>query len=92
LFTKRGRRGAAVSALAIVTVSLPRTGTFEGTPIAETMQQKGAASRCGLLIIDLRNGDIVQWLWLRGEVTELFDVGVFRISVVRAVSVLTRQV
>jgi protein O-GlcNAc transferase len=56
------------------------------------MQQKGAASRCGLLIIDLRNGDIVQWLWLRGDVTELFDVGVFRISVVRAVSVLTRQV
>lgn len=40
------------------------------------MKVNGAAPRCGLLIIDLRNGDIVQWYRFRGDVTELFDVGV----------------
>jgi uncharacterized protein (TIGR03032 family) len=70
-------RGLAfVSHYAVVTVSLPRSGTFEGTPIAQAMKTKGATSRCGLLVIDLRNGDIVQWLWLRGDVKELFDVGI----------------
>jgi hypothetical protein len=29
-----------------------------------------------LLVIDLHNGDIVQWFRFRGDVTELFDVGV----------------
>jgi hypothetical protein len=29
-----------------------------------------------LLVIDLRNGDIVQWFRFRGDITELFDVGV----------------
>jgi hypothetical protein len=28
------------------------------------------------LVIHLRNGDIVQWFRFRGDVTELFDVGV----------------
>jgi len=28
-----------------------------------------------LLVIDLRNGDIVQWFRFRGDITELFDVG-----------------
>jgi uncharacterized protein (TIGR03032 family) len=70
-------RGLAfVSHYAVVTVSLPRSGTFEGTPIAQAMKANGATPRCGLLVIDLRNGNIVQWLWLRGDVTELFDVGV----------------
>jgi hypothetical protein len=35
-----------------------------------------AAPGCGLLVIDLRNGDIVQWFRFRGDVTELFDVGI----------------
>ena len=29
-----------------------------------------------VLIVDLTNGDIVEWLWLGGDVTELFDVAV----------------
>jgi protein O-GlcNAc transferase len=46
------------------------------SPLAEAMKTKGATERSGLLVIDLRSGDIVQWFWLRGDVTELFDVGV----------------
>jgi uncharacterized protein (TIGR03032 family) len=65
-----------VSHYAVVTVSLVRSGTIDDSPLVETMRDKGAANRSGLLIIDLRNGDIVQWFWLRGDVTELFEVGV----------------
>jgi uncharacterized protein (TIGR03032 family) len=70
-------RGMAfVSHYAVVTVSLSRHANFGGLPIDATMKANGAAPRCGILIIDLRNGDIVQWFRFRGDVTELFDVGV----------------
>jgi uncharacterized protein (TIGR03032 family) len=70
-------RGLAfVSHYAVVTVSLPRRGTFEGLPMEQTMKANGAVPRCGLLVVDLRNGDIVQWFRLIGDVTELFDVGI----------------
>jgi uncharacterized protein (TIGR03032 family) len=69
-------RGIAfVSHYAVVTVSLPRHGTFEGLPIEQTIRANGTGPRCGLLVIDLRSGDIVEWYRLRGEVSELFDVG-----------------
>jgi uncharacterized protein (TIGR03032 family) len=70
-------RGMAfVSHYAVVTVSLPRHANFGGLPIDATMKANGAAPRCGILVIDLRNGDIVQWFRFRGDITELFDVGV----------------
>jgi uncharacterized protein (TIGR03032 family) len=70
-------RGMAfVSHYAVVTVSLSRHANFGGLPIDATMKANGASPRCGLLVIDLRNGDIVQWFRFRGDVTELFDVGV----------------
>ncbi len=70
-------RGMAfVSHYAVVTVSLPRHANFGGLPLDATMKASRAAPRCGLLVIDLRNGDIVQWFRIRGEVKELFDVGV----------------
>jgi uncharacterized protein (TIGR03032 family) len=72
-------RGMAfVSHYAVVTVSLSRHANFGGLPINATMKANGASPRCGLLVIDLRNGDIVQWYRFRGDVTELFDVGVIR--------------
>jgi uncharacterized protein (TIGR03032 family) len=64
-----------VSHYAIVTVSLPRHANFGGLPLDDAMKASGAMPRCGLLVIDLRNGDIVQWFRFRGDVTELFDVG-----------------
>jgi uncharacterized protein (TIGR03032 family) len=70
-------RGMAfVSHYAVVTVSLSRHANFGGLPIDATMKANGASPRCGILVIDLRNGDIVQWFRFRGDVTELFDVGV----------------
>ena len=29
---------------------------------------------CGLLIIDIRNGDVIEWVRFDGDVKELFDV------------------
>jgi uncharacterized protein (TIGR03032 family) len=70
-------RGLAfVSHYAVVTVSLPRHRDFGGLPLDKVLKDNGAAARCGMIVIDLHNGDIVQWFWLRGDVTELFDVGV----------------
>lgn len=70
-------RGVAfVSHYAVVSLSLPRYADFGGLPLDQAMKARGAAPRCGLLIIDLRHGDIVQWFQLRGDVTELFDVGI----------------
>lgn len=70
-------RGLAfVSDYAVVTVSLPRRGSFGDLPIADALRNNGTGPRCGLLIIDLNNGDIVQWFRLRGDINELFDVGI----------------
>ncbi|WP_051335268.1 DUF4915 domain-containing protein [Methylocapsa acidiphila] len=61
---------------AILTISLPRIAAFNGLAVAEQMRARGATPWRGLLIVDLRNGDIVEWWRLEGDVTELFDVGV----------------
>jgi uncharacterized protein (TIGR03032 family) len=68
-------RGLAfVSHYAVLAVSLPRHGNFDVLPLGQAMQTKGTAARSGLLVVDLRNGDIVHWCWLRGGITELFDI------------------
>ncbi|WP_244629091.1 DUF4915 domain-containing protein [Methylocella tundrae] len=70
-------RGLAfVDHYAVLTISLPRGVALDGLPVADTMRKRGATPWRGLIIVDLRNGDIVQWLRLEGDVTELFDVGV----------------
>lgn len=58
-----------------VVVSLPRHANFGGLPLDAKMKVSGAESHCGVLVIDLRNSDIVQWFHFTGKVTELFDVG-----------------
>ncbi|MBE9129181.1 MULTISPECIES: TIGR03032 family protein [unclassified Coleofasciculus] len=71
-------RGLAFSGdFAIVGLSKPRENkTFSGLVLSERLQSKQAEPRCGLLVIDLRSGDIVHWLRIEGIVTELYDVAV----------------
>jgi uncharacterized protein (TIGR03032 family) len=71
-------RGLAFSGdFAIVGLSKPRENkTFSGLALDERLQSKQAEPRCGLLVIDLRSGDIVHWLRIEGIVTELYDVAV----------------
>ncbi len=59
---------------AIATLSKPRHLTFQGLPLQDRLNQKGAEPQCGLQIIDLRTGSISEWLRLDGTlVTELYD-------------------
>jgi uncharacterized protein (TIGR03032 family) len=71
-------RGLAFSGdTAIVTMSLPRGDrSFEGLAIEKTLAKTGASARCGLVVIDLKTGDLAHWLRIEGPVQELFDVAV----------------
>jgi uncharacterized protein (TIGR03032 family) len=61
---------------AIVTVSLPRDGTFKGLELEDSIRAREGEPWCGIYIVNLRSGDIVQWIRLEGFIKELFDVGV----------------
>jgi uncharacterized protein (TIGR03032 family) len=69
-------RGLAFAGdFAVLTISLPRWGnSFEALKIAEMMKARGAAPWRGVQIVNLRNGDILDWMRLEGDITELFDV------------------
>jgi uncharacterized protein (TIGR03032 family) len=69
-------RGLAfIGSYAIVGVSLARDNrTFQGLPLDQALAARGAEPRCGIMIIDTRTGDIVEWLRIEGVVRELFDV------------------
>ncbi len=71
-------RGLAfVGPYAVVGLSLARENrTFQGLPLDAALATRGAEPRCGLLVIDTRNGDTVEWLRIEGVVRELFDVAV----------------
>jgi len=58
---------------AVVTLSLPRTGRFQGLALDDELAKRKAVPWCGLLIIDIRNGDVVEWVRFEGDVKELFD-------------------
>ncbi|MFG1479800.1 TIGR03032 family protein [Xanthobacter sp. V4C-4] len=59
---------------AIVTLSLPRNLSFAGLPLEEEIARRGGAAWCGVQIINLATGDVVEWIRLDGAIRELFDV------------------
>lgn len=62
---------------AVVGLSRPRHDhTFGGLALDDELRQRGAEARCGLQIIDLRSGAVVEWVRMEGMVTELYDVAV----------------
>lgn len=61
---------------AIVGLSLPRNGSFSGLQLDDELKKRDAEPWCGVQVVNLKSGDIVQWIRLEGEVTELFDVSV----------------
>ncbi|MGB5959674.1 MAG: TIGR03032 family protein [Coleofasciculaceae cyanobacterium] len=69
-------RGCAfVGNFAIIGTSKAReNSTFSGLALDENLRLRDAEPRCGLLVIDLRTGDIVHWLRIEGVVEELYDV------------------
>jgi uncharacterized protein (TIGR03032 family) len=68
-------RGLAIHAgHAIVTLSKPRDGGFKGLLLDGEMKGRDAEPWCGVMIVNLASGDIVEWIRLEGHITELFDV------------------
>jgi uncharacterized protein (TIGR03032 family) len=59
---------------ALVTVSKPRNGTFAGLALDAALAERDAEAWCGVLVVNLASGDIVEWIKLEGFITELFDV------------------
>jgi uncharacterized protein (TIGR03032 family) len=71
-------RGLAFSGnYAVVGLSRPRHDrTFGGLALDEELARRTAEARCGLQVIDLATGDVVQWVRLEGMVSELYDIAV----------------
>ena len=69
-------RGLAfIGDFAVVGLSRPRGNkTFSGLALDDNLTERDAEARCGLLVIDLRSGDIVHWVRIGGVVEELYDV------------------
>ncbi len=62
---------------AIVGLSRARENrTFQGLALDENLIRHDADARCGLAIINLGTGDIVEWVRIEGVIDELFDVAV----------------
>jgi uncharacterized protein (TIGR03032 family) len=56
---------------AIVGLSKPRENSL---PLEDNLKAKQIQARCGLLVIDLRSGDIIHALQIEGIISELYDV------------------
>ena len=70
-------RGLAIhNGHAVVTVSLPREGAFSGLALQDELAKRDGEPWCGICIVDLRSGDLVEWIRLDGAIRELFDVAV----------------
>jgi len=61
---------------AIVTVSKPRDGAFAGLELQDALKARDGEAWCGVLIIDLREGSLVEFIRMDGQIQELFDVAV----------------
>lgn len=59
---------------ALVTISKPRDGSFKGLPLEQELARRDGEAWCGLLVINLAHGEIVEWVKLEGAIAELFDV------------------
>jgi len=58
-----------------VGLSLSRHGgTFSGLHLDDALAEHHASARCGLQVIDLRDGSLVHHLRINGVVEELYDV------------------
>lgn len=69
-------RGLAfVGDYAVVGLSRPRhEPTFSGLALENNLNAKQVEPRCGLLVIELATGDVVQWLRFEEPIRELYDV------------------
>lgn len=59
---------------AIVTISKARDGSFKELPLQGILERRGRQAECGVLIVDLARGEIVESIFFDGKVAEMFDI------------------
>ena len=60
--------------VAAVGLSKPRNQRFEGLALDDALRQRDADPWCGVQIVSLANGDVLNWIRFEGEIGEVFDV------------------
>lgn len=61
---------------AFIGLSKPRYERFEGLDLDQRLRESGSEAYCGVQIIDIDQGAVVEWIRLEGAVTELYDIAV----------------
>jgi uncharacterized protein (TIGR03032 family) len=68
---------AMIDRFAVVGLSRTRENrTFSGLELDENLERHNIEPRTAIMVVDLKTGDAVQWLEIRGFVNELYDVTV----------------
>jgi hypothetical protein len=57
-----------------VGLSKPRNQRFEGLQLDEELKKRDAEPWCGVQIVSLTNGDVLNWIRFEGDITEIFDI------------------
>ncbi|MDE2407544.1 MAG: TIGR03032 family protein [Xanthomonadaceae bacterium] len=60
--------------VAAVGLSKPRNQRFEGLQLDDELKQRDAEPWCGVQIISLVNGDVLNWIRFDGDMGEIFDI------------------
>jgi uncharacterized protein (TIGR03032 family) len=60
--------------VAAVGLSKPRNQRFEGLQLDEELKKRDAEPWCGVQIVSLTNGDVMNWIRFEGDITEIFDI------------------
>ncbi|WP_248642834.1 TIGR03032 family protein [Thermomonas fusca] len=60
--------------VAAVGLSKPRNQRFEGLQLDDELKQRDAEPWCGVQIISLANGDVLNWIRFDGDISEIFDI------------------
>mgnify|MGYP002152715475 FL=1 len=85
-------RGLAfINDFAVIGMSKCRENrTFSGLDLDDNLTKRNVEPRCGVFVVDLNTGDLVQWVRLEGAVWEIYDVSVIP-GVVRPMALGLRQ-
>jgi len=60
--------------VAAVGLSKPRNQRFEGLQLDDELRRRDVDPWCGVQIVSLTNGDVLNWIRFEGDISEIFDI------------------
>lgn len=60
--------------VAAIGLSKPRNQRFEDLQLDEELRKRDAEPWCGVQIVSLANGDVMNWIRFDGDISEIFDI------------------